>query len=129
MPLLGEARPILSVRDLRASIDYYVKKLGFTTDWMWGDPPVFASLTREQTTIFLCRELQGKAGTWVWVFVDDVDALHREFVRRGAMIRQAPTTFGWGFREMNVQDPDGHRIRFAQETSDPAEGVPLCDED
>lgn len=126
---LGEARPILNVQDLHASIEYYVKKLGFHSDWMWGDPPIFASLTRDDTTLFLCRGLQGKPGTWVWVFVEDVDTLHRELVRRGAIIRQPPTNFGWGFREMNVQDLDGHRIRFAQESSQPPDGIPLCDEE
>ena len=34
--------------------------------------------------------------------VDDVDALHAEFVQRGAIIRQPPSDRPWGMREMAV---------------------------
>jgi catechol 2,3-dioxygenase-like lactoylglutathione lyase family enzyme len=34
--------------------------------------------------------------------------------------------FDWGVREMNVADPDGHRIRFGMGTDQPGDGVPLA---
>jgi uncharacterized glyoxalase superfamily protein PhnB len=46
------------------------------------------------------------------IFVQDVDALHEDYKRRGAIIRQPPTDFPWGVREMNVEDLDGHRLRM-----------------
>jgi hypothetical protein len=45
---------------------------------------------------------------------------------RGADIRQPPTNFEWGVREMNVADPDGHHLRFGMGTDQPADGVPLA---
>jgi uncharacterized glyoxalase superfamily protein PhnB len=45
---------------------------------------------------------------------DDVDALHAEFVRRGAIVLQAPTDRPWGMREMAVATPDGHRMMIGQ---------------
>jgi hypothetical protein len=30
-------------------------------------------------------------------------------------------------REMNVADPDGHRIRFGMGTDQPSDGVPLAE--
>ena len=45
------------------------------------------------------------------IFVQDVDALYEDYQRRGAIIREPPTDYPWGVREMNVEDLDGHRLR------------------
>lgn len=57
---------------------------------------------------------QGAPGTWISIFVDDVDALHADYRRTGAIIRQPPTDYPWGLREMNVEDLDGHRLRSSE---------------
>ena len=57
--------------------------------------------------------------------MQDVDALYEDYKRRGAMIRQAPTNFPWGVREMNVEDPDGHRLRLGSDATDPGDDMPL----
>jgi hypothetical protein len=59
-------------------MDYYVKKLGFTMKWDWGTPPTFGSVTRGQVEIFLCEGAQGHAGTWMSIFMEEVDALNEE---------------------------------------------------
>ena len=69
-----------------------------------------------------CQDGQGQRGTWLSVWVDDVDALYRRLRDAGADIRQEPTTFEWGVRELNVADPDGHRIRFSMATELPSDG-------
>ena len=120
--------PILHVKDVRASIDHYVNVLGFKKDWEWENPPTFASVSRDKVSIFFCQGGQGSPGTWMSIFVDDVDALHEEYKKSGATIRQPPTNFPWGMREMNIEDPDGHRLRMGTETADPADEVPLCED-
>ena len=108
-----------------ASIDYYVDKLGFTKEWDWGSPPTFACVFRDNVRIFFCQGAQGAPGMWISVFVHDVDALHEDYQRRGATIRQAPTNFPWGVREMNVEDLDGHRLRMGSAATGPADDAPL----
>jgi uncharacterized glyoxalase superfamily protein PhnB len=120
--------PILNVRHVPTSIAYYVGKLGFKKDWEWGTPPTFASVSRDDICVFFCRGAQGQSGTWMSIFVEDVDALHEEYKISGATIRQPPTNFPWGVREMNIEDPDGHRIRMSMGTKAPADGVPLCED-
>ncbi|MBP0002536.1 MAG: bleomycin resistance family protein [Cyanobacteria bacterium SBC] len=120
--------PILNVKDIANSISYYVSVLGFKKDWDWGDPPTFASVSRDDIGIFLCQGSQGQSGMWISIFVDDVDALYEEYKTKGAVIRQAPTNFPWGMREMNIEDPDGHRLRIGSETSESGEGIPLCED-
>ena len=106
------AVPILNVKNFAISLDYYVNKLGFHKKWDWGEPPTFGCVTRGKVDIFLGEGAQGQPGMWMSVFVDEVDALHEEYKKSGALIRQPPTNMPWGTREMNVQDPDGHRFRM-----------------
>lgn len=37
------------------------------------------------------------------------------------MIRLPPTNMPWGTREMNVEDPDGHRIRMGSDSTGPTD--------
>ena len=106
------ANPILSVRDLSRSVRYYVDVLGFTNAEWGGDD--FTLVARDTAGIYLCRGEQGNAGTWLWVGVEDVAALHDEYTRSGAEIIEGPRNFPWAY-EMKVTDPDGHVLRFGSE--------------
>jgi catechol 2,3-dioxygenase-like lactoylglutathione lyase family enzyme len=110
-----EVVPILNVKDLPASIDYYVQKLGFEKLWDWGEPPTFGCVRRGKVEIFLCQGGQGQPGTWMSIFMDDVDALYEEYKKSGAIILDGPTDYPWKTREMLVEDPDGHRFRMSGE--------------
>jgi predicted enzyme related to lactoylglutathione lyase len=106
------ANPILRVRDLARSVRYYVDVLGFTNaDWGGED---FTLVTRDTAGIYLCEGDQGNPGTWVWVGVEDVAALHEEYRRSGAAIVETPRNFPWAY-EMKVVDPDNHVLRFGSE--------------
>jgi len=115
------AIPILNVKSFPISLDYYTNKLGFRQKWIWGDPPVFGCVTRGNVQIFLCQGAQGQPGMWMSIFLDDVDALYAEYQTTGALIRLPPTNMPWGTREMNVQDPDGHRFRIGSDVTGPAD--------
>ena len=110
--------PILTVRDLAASLDYYVNILGFKIDW--EDKPLFASVSRDRCCIFLCEGGQGNPGTWVWIGVEDAGALFEELQAKGARIRHPPANYWWAY-EMQVTDLDGNVLRCG---SEPKEGEP-----
>jgi len=105
--------PILRVRSLSASIDYYVRVLGFRLDWQVSESG-FASVSRGRCHIFLCEGDQGNLGTWVWIGVGDTEALHKEYRNQGAKIRHPPTNYEWTY-EMQVEDPDGNVLRLGSE--------------
>jgi uncharacterized glyoxalase superfamily protein PhnB len=109
----------LRVERLGTSIDYYVNALGFEVDWQDG---AMASVTRGAYAIMLCEGAQGNPGTWVWIGVEDAQALCEEYVASGATITQAPTNYPWAY-EMRVTDPDGHVLRFG---SEPREDMPFA---
>jgi catechol 2,3-dioxygenase-like lactoylglutathione lyase family enzyme len=111
-PELTAPRPILNVHSLKASQAYYRDKLGFKVDWDHGDPPNFGQVSRGDFALFLCEQCLSAPGAWSMTFVANVDKLHEEFARRGAIIRQPPRDEPWGLREMQIADPDGNVIRF-----------------
>src|SRR5262245_31177150 len=106
------ATPILSVSDLARSLRYYVDVLGFTNA-EWGSDD-FTCVTRDGASIYLSKGAQGRPGTWVWIGVEDTEALHEEYRRTGAEILHPPESYPWA-HEMKVADPDGHVLRFGSE--------------
>ena len=113
--------PILNVKNFAISMDYYVNKLGFAKRWDWGAPPNFGCVARDKVSIFLCEGAQGQPGTWMMIFLDDVDELYSQYKSQGARILKPPTNMPWGTREMNVEDPDGHRLRFGSDSTGPVD--------
>ena len=115
--------PILNVKDLSRSRNYYVNVLGFK-EADWGKDKTFTCMQRDNTGIYLCQDGQGQAGTWVWIGFDgDMAFLYEDFSAKGATIRRPPTNFSWAL-EMCIEDPDGHVLRFG---TDPLEDHPYAD--
>jgi catechol 2,3-dioxygenase-like lactoylglutathione lyase family enzyme len=111
-PVFGGSVPILRVESLRASLEYYVAVLGFDVDW--HDPGIIAGVSRGRCALMLCEGDQGHHGTWVWIGVNDVEPLFAEYRASGASIRQPPTNYPWAY-ELQVEDTDGHVLRFGSE--------------
>jgi len=101
---------ILSVKDMNTSRVFYKDILGFE-EVEWGTDD-FTSVNRENAGIYLCKEAQGNPGTWIWVGFDgDIFKLHDDLRAKGVKIRKAPTNYSWAM-EMQIEDPDGHVLRF-----------------
>ncbi len=114
--------PILNVSDISKSLTFYVDLLGFKNA-QWGDEH-FTSINRDNTGIYLCKGHQGGAGTWIWVgFNGDINHLHAYLKSKAVTIKLPPTNFSWAY-ELQVEDPDGHIIRFG---TDPRSEAPFVD--
>ncbi len=107
--------PILYSKDVKESIRYYTEVLGFESHWEWEDPPTFGGVDWGEIRVFFCKDGQGSPGTWICMNVEDIDLYCETIKARGASIVALPDDKPWGLREMLVQDPDGHMIRFGQE--------------
>ncbi|MGH9613041.1 MAG: VOC family protein [Bryobacteraceae bacterium] len=107
------------MQSISTSIGYYVGMLGFKLDWHEQDS-AFASVSRGRCHIFLCEGDQGNFGTWVWIGVEDVEALFDEYRNKGARVRHPPSNYPWAL-EMQVEDLDGNVLRIG---SEPKANVP-----
>lgn len=103
--------PVLYSADVADSLAYYtevrgLKKVG------WEDPSIFGGVNKECVEIFFCEKGQVNPGTWLSVFVENVDEYYEQIKEKGAKILYPPESMDWDVREMLVEGPDGHRIRF-----------------
>ena len=112
-----DVTPILYSSDILNSINYYMEVLAFDVHWEWGQPPTFGGVSKDSVQIFFCKEGQGNPGTWISIFINDVDEYYRLIKSKGAKIVSLPDDKEWGLREMLIEDPDGHIIRFGHSIS------------
>jgi catechol 2,3-dioxygenase-like lactoylglutathione lyase family enzyme len=115
----GKPVPIFRVENVETSVAYYRDILGFKVLFQINN--WFASVAREECNIFLTNDNQSQPSMWVWIGVQDVRALHVQFVQSGAKIRNPPNNFEWAL-EMQVEDLDGNVLRIG---SDPEKDKPL----
>lgn len=122
--------PILHVRDFQEAMASYTEKLLFERLWDWGDPPDFGAVRLGKVEIFFCQRGQGAPGSWLCIFLDDVDSYYERIKRLGAEVIEPPKNMPWGMREMQVRDPNQHVLRFghgipAREPKLPVERVTI----
>jgi uncharacterized glyoxalase superfamily protein PhnB len=108
----GGPVPVFRVKDVDASIAYYVNALGFELRWRASDS--FACVARDMCSIFLTNDNQSQARMWIWIGVQDVRALHSQYAAAGAKIRNPPENFEWAL-EMQVEDLDGNVLRIGSD--------------
>jgi catechol 2,3-dioxygenase-like lactoylglutathione lyase family enzyme len=106
--------PILYVKDFKSAVKYYTDKLLFHMVWDWGRPPTFGCVRLDKVEVFFSQGGQGHPGTWLCIFVEDVDGYYERIKKLGAEILYGPKNEPWGMREIHVRDPNGHVIRFGQ---------------
>jgi uncharacterized glyoxalase superfamily protein PhnB len=119
------------VNDVVKSAEYYRDVLGFSFERYWGEPPCFVMMGRDGVEFFL--SIKGPEGqilpnrsaqpnfTWdAYIRCKDGDALYEEFKGKGAEITREPEVTFYEMKEFEVQDCNGYRICFAQDTSAPA---------
>src|ERR1700761_7368904 len=85
--------PILSVRDVTKSAHFYRDTLGFTIDFLYGEPPFYGAVERDGVCLHLRHvgapnfaELAAREPSLILASfeVSDVVALFAEFGGRGA---------------------------------------------
>ena len=117
------SEPQLFVSDIEAATDFYVRKLGFTIAFSYGEPPFYAQVTRDQGRLnlrriegavfdsgFRAREPNAVVAT---LALDVAEPLFLEFQKAGVVFHQALKTEPWGARTFIVKDPDGNLVLFA----------------
>jgi catechol 2,3-dioxygenase-like lactoylglutathione lyase family enzyme len=116
------ARPILNVTDVKASLRFYVDRLGFTCPWRFDEQgqAYVAQVDRQGCALILAKtwsEKVGKALMFISLNVEPetpeaataaLDALRAELEAKGVSVKDG----NWGYRLLVVHDPDGNQLLF-----------------
>jgi len=116
------ARPVLHVKDVEASLRFYVDRLGFTSPWRYDDDGkvYVAQVDRQGCALILADtwpEKIGKGLMFISLNVEPqsreaavvaLDALRVELEAKGVPVKEG----SWGYRLLVVDDPDGNQLFF-----------------
>jgi hypothetical protein len=116
------ARPVLHVKDVEASLLFYVDRLGFTSPWRHNEDgrADVAQVDRQGCALILADSWPDKIGKGL-IFISlnvepdtreaqvaALDALRAEFEARGVPVKEG----SWGYWLLVVDDPDGNQLFF-----------------
>ena len=113
------ARPVLHVKDVQASLLFYVDQLGFTCPWHFDENgrAYVAQVDRQGCALILAQTWPEKIGKGLMFIslnaepesqVAALDALRAELEAKGVPVKEG----SWGYRLLVVDDPDGNQLFF-----------------
>jgi catechol 2,3-dioxygenase-like lactoylglutathione lyase family enzyme len=124
-PFLNSISAQLFVTDIETSRQFFVEKLGFALDFVYGEPPFYAQVTCDNARLSLrhvdepvfagdIREREQLLSASITVATaDEIGRLFTIYVASGVPFDQVLRDEPWGARTFIVRDPDGNLILFA----------------
>src|SRR5947209_11388174 len=98
---LSRSEAILAVADVAATVRFYRDKLGFTGEWLWGEPPTFGGVSWGKVGVMFCLQpaLAAKVeGHQHAFFVSGIDRLHERHRQNGVPVVFPLGAKPWGLR-------------------------------
>jgi uncharacterized glyoxalase superfamily protein PhnB len=124
-PILNSIEAQLFVANIRSSCDFYTNKLGFAVGFIYGDPPYYAQVFRDNARLNLrlvcepvfagdVREREHLLSASITVeSADEVRQLFLSYQAAEVRFSQTLKKEPWGARNFIVIDPDGNLVLFA----------------
>jgi len=120
------ALPFVFVRDVRAALAFYGDRLGFKTEFAYGEPPYYAQVIRDEVRLALkhadeplfealkpFRAIKDEEIISASIALDRAKPLYLEYEAAGVRFHQPLRRESWGAWSFMVEDPDGNIIAFA----------------
>ncbi len=124
-PILTSVAAHLYVRDIKASTGFFTTKLGFTIDFVYGDPPFYGQVSRDNARLALHvgwmrlslpKDIPGTGGL-AFSLNHEVGSAEEDPSNSSLPIRPPRVTFSPGTEEgalgaktFAVRDPDGNLV-------------------
>jgi catechol 2,3-dioxygenase-like lactoylglutathione lyase family enzyme len=124
-PVLTSVAAHLYVRNLKASIDFFTTKLGFSLDFVYGDPPFYGQVSRDNARLALrwmdeavfaedIREREALLSASITVATaEEIKQLFLDYQAADVPFAQSLRNEPWQAKTFIVKDPDGNLILFA----------------
>jgi len=105
--------PVLPVKDINASKNFYINKLGFKVDWGDSDADSICQVSRDAHRIMLSEQTDIGKPSCVWIGLES-DRLFCELKDQGVSVLQEPENKPWAY-EMKIYDLDGNILWLGTE--------------
>jgi catechol 2,3-dioxygenase-like lactoylglutathione lyase family enzyme len=124
-PILTSVAAHLYVRNLKGSTDFFTSKLGFTIDFIYGDPPFYGQVSRDNARLalrsmdedFFAEDIRQREGllsaSITLARADETRQLFAAYEAAGVSFDQTLRTEPWHALTFVVKDPDSNLILFA----------------
>lgn len=106
--------PVFGVDDVKIAADYYRDKLGFTLNWLWGNPPDYAGMSMGNVSIHLAGNNDRVGKGSAFFSVDDADALYQFHKQNGVKIVGEIGDREYNSRDYYIHDLHGNFLAFGQ---------------
>jgi catechol 2,3-dioxygenase-like lactoylglutathione lyase family enzyme len=124
-PVLTSISAQLFIADIQASCNFFTEKLGFTVDFVYGDPPFYAQVSCDNARLTLrhvdepvfagdIRKREALLSASITVAsADEIKQLFLSYQAMDVPFHQTLKQEPWGATTFIVIDPDGNLILFA----------------
>jgi uncharacterized glyoxalase superfamily protein PhnB len=129
-PILSAISAQLFVANMKSSCDFYTIKLGFGVEFIYGDPPYYGQVIRDNARLALrlvfepvfvadVRKREHLLSASITVdTANEIKELFLSYQAAGVSFHQALKEEPWGARTFIVSDPDENLILFAGPAAD-----------
>jgi catechol 2,3-dioxygenase-like lactoylglutathione lyase family enzyme len=124
-PILTSVAAHLYVRHLKASTEFFTTRLGFAVDFIYGDPPFYAQVSRDNARLALrfmdepvfaqdIREREDLLSASITLAgAEEIKQLFLDYQAADVPFAQSLRVEPWQAQTFIVRDPDGNLILFA----------------
>ena len=129
-PIFSSISAQLFVADIQRSCDFYTSNLGFAVEFIYGDPPFYAQVVRDNARLALrlvfepvfvgdLRKREHLLSASITVgTANEIKQLFLTYQAAGVFFHQALKQEPWGAETFILSDPDENLILFAGPASD-----------
>ena len=106
--------PELPAADVQKAAAYYERNLGFRVAMQMPDGQ-YTIVERDGAAIHLFKAgEEAQPPVAIHIFTTEIEALHDEFLRKGALVTQQIEKKPWGNRDFRVRDDFGNVLKFTE---------------
>ena len=122
---MGYISPMLAVRNMKQSIEFYKISLGFKMGMAFpdADNPEYIDFSKDGMILMfisvenmgICKEEKLGVGVNIYMQIDgDIDEYYNELKNKGVNIVVDIKDESYGIRDFTVEDTNGYRLTFNQ---------------
>lgn len=122
---MGVISPLLAVRNMKETIEFYKTSLGFKLGMCFPDAnnPEYADLSKDGMVLMIIpaenhgisAEEKFGIGVYLYMQIDgDIDEYYEELKKKGVKIAVDIKDEPYGVRDFTVEDVDGYKLTFNQ---------------